>query len=54
MESRETQKLDFEYCDEVSAGKGNMGNLGFGLSTNLAKEKNNSSWIDRNAILVVI
>ncbi|XP_068309802.1 uncharacterized protein [Pyrus communis] len=24
VESRETQKLDFEYCDEVSAGKGNM------------------------------
>ncbi|KAB2615669.1 hypothetical protein D8674_022257 [Pyrus ussuriensis x Pyrus communis] len=27
VESRETQKLDFEYCDEVSAGKGNMGDM---------------------------
>ncbi|CAN6694631.1 unnamed protein product [Malus baccata var. baccata] len=46
VESRETQKLVFVYCDEVSAGKENVGKLRFGLSANLAKERNNSSLID--------
>ncbi|XP_048420167.1 uncharacterized protein LOC103966996 [Pyrus x bretschneideri] len=46
VESRKTQKLDFEYCDGFSSGEENVGKLGFGLSANLAEERNNSSLID--------
>ncbi|KAM1228190.1 hypothetical protein ACFX2J_007314 [Malus domestica] len=46
VESRETQKLGFEYCDGFSPGEENVGKLGFGLSANLAEEKNNSSLTD--------
>ncbi|KAH0986929.1 hypothetical protein GBA52_014106 [Prunus armeniaca] len=46
VESRETQKLVFKYCDEVSSGKENVGESEFGLSANFPKEKNISSLIE--------